>query len=545
MNIELVDCLVESILDMPEHRELVFNWSMMLKAIRSENPQQGSANEREEIATQRILLRMLATSAKTEIESSGKTPKQAVTFKRKRSSIEVTETRLEHLSVALLKNLPHLLDAFKSDTMSLRDVTKLPSTISSAVFGLPSRKTDFQNLVKTLCQLYIDSTDEQTLQNIALTLSQWVEGDHTRLSEVKINLKRLSGALQDRLMKLFRESDPMETASQKSKKSSRSRRSSGQKDGDSTVGDSTMFSASPEADAEHSISLLMLRWNILLMQCQPKDLFEKADGDEEEDEIEGLFLTISEAMGKRLSERMPVREGDEDASAITRKPVWKELDPEVHEEVAITVQRALKAMLLIVSWELNDTLEERKEFETSEQEENKDDMEIDEYNYPVLKLRDNLVKLLGLCFDQHLPDIEGVEYTNEQHEFAYSVQASAGQIASDLRTLFPFDWSRAKDPVRKALALTNGEDFTFVLSGFARWFQSREDLIDNDDADSKTSLVKEALLPLARVTTMNFDGFFRKEAAMVMQHISGSGRLASQTILALSKTLKKVRLFCE
>ena len=269
-------------------------------------------------------------------------------------------------------------------------------------------------------------------------------------------------------------------------------------------------------------------------------MFEKADGDEDEDEIEGLFLTISEAMGKRLSERMPVRDGDDDESAVTSKSIWKELDPEVHEEVAISVERALKAMLLIVSWELNDTLDERKEFENSEKEENDDDMDIDEYNYPVLKLRGNLVKLLGLCFDQHLPDIEGLEYTDEQHDFAYAVQTSAGKIASDLRTLFPFDWSRATDPVRRALALTNGDDFTFVLSGFARWFQSREELAE--DADSKTSLVKEALLPLARVTTMNFDGFFRKEAAMVMQHISGSGNLASQTILSLSRTLKKVRL---
>merc|ERR1711935_939356 len=123
---------------------------------------------------------------------------------------------------------------------------------------------------------------------------------------------------------------------------------------------------------------------------------------------------------------MPIRdnEGEDDASAGTTKPIWKELDPEVHEEVAVTIQRSLKVMLIIVSWGLSDTLIERKEFENSEME---DDMEIDEYNFPVLKIRDNLVKLLGLCFDQHLPKVEGVEYTNEQHEFAYAVQASAGQ----------------------------------------------------------------------------------------------------------------------
>ena len=151
------------------------------------------------------------------------------------------------------------------------------------------------------------------------------------------------------------------------------------------------------------------------------------------------------------------------------------------------------------------------------------------------------MKLLGLCFDQHLPEIEGVEYTSEQHEFAESVQTGAGQVASDLRTLFPFDWSNSTDPVRRALALTNGEDFTLLLSGYARWFQSREDSIEDPDGADSESLVREALLPLARVTNMNFDGYFRKEAAMIMQHISGSGSLAAQTITSLARILKKVK----
>ena len=216
-------------------------------------------------------------------------------------------------------------------------------------------------------------------------------------------------------------------------------------------------------------------------------------------------------------------------------------DMNVSIPVSKTIERALRVMLIIVSYELNDTLTDRKEFETSEKAENDShDMEVDEYDFPVLKLRDNLVKLLGLCFDQHLPQVEGVEYTSDQHEFAASVQAGAGQVASDLRTLFPFDWSKAADPVRRALALTTGEEFSFLLSGFARWFQSREESMgDSEDANSKI-LVREALLPLARVTNMNYDGFYRKEAAMILQHISGSGSLASQTILSLSRKLKKV-----
>merc|ERR1711937_275578 len=121
-------------------------------------------------------------------------------------------------------------------------------------------------------------------------------------------------------------------------------------------------------------------------------------------------------MGKRLSDRRPTRNSQtkDDSTAVTAPTVFQEQDSDVHEAVATTIHRALRVMLLIVSYELSDTLTERKEFEHAENY--SDDIEINEYNFPILKLRDTLVKLLGLCFDQHLPNIEGVEYTNEQHD---------------------------------------------------------------------------------------------------------------------------------
>ena len=554
MNIELVDYVVQSIVGMPEHRDLVLNWPMMLKAIRSENPQQGSADEREEIATQRILLRMLATSAEIEfgkasrIEQDGDSKNNdntKISRKRKKSSSSnhVTETSLDDLSIALLKNLPNLLDAFKSDIMSLRDVTKLPLTITSSALGLPARKADFQNLAKTLCQLYIDSTDEQVLQNIAQTLSQWVEGDHTRVSEVKINLKRLSGALQDRLMELFRESDPENQGERERKSPRRNRR---KKSDGSTIGESSMFSSSQEVDTEHSISLLMLRWKTLLMECKATYLFEKADEDEDEDEIEGLFFTISEAMGKRLSDRMSKhdREVEDDAATIATTPtIWKDDDPDIHEAVSQTINRALRVLLVIVSQELLETLESRKDFETSGNDDDID-MDADEHNFPVLKMRDNLLRVLGLCFDQHLPEVDGVEYSEEQQEFATSVQDSAGKVTSDLRTLFPSDWSNGSDPVRRALALTGGQNLETLLAGFVRWFQSRQESMNAKEETGLNTMVRDGLLPLARIINLNYQDFHRKEAGMLLKHINGSGSLASQTILSLTRKLKKVRMIC-
>jgi len=543
MNIELVDYVVRSMVGMPEHRDLVLNWPMMFKAIRSENPQQGSADEREEIGTQRILLRMLATSAEIEFGKAIR-KEQGNDSKKNNNNTEVSKkhkksSSLDDLSIALLKNLPNLLNAFKSDIMSLRDVTKLPLTIASSVLGLPSRKTDFQNLIKTLCQLYIDSTDEQVLQNIAQTLSHWVEGDHTRVSEVKINMKRLSGALQERLMELFRESDPENEEEQEKKSQRRKKRN---KSDTSTIGGSSMFSTSQEADTEHSISLLMLRWKILLMQCKSKFLFEKANEDEDEDEIEGLFYTISEAMGKRLTDRMSKydREAKDDATTIVTTPtIWKDDDPDIHEAVSLTIDKALRVLLVIVSQELLETQERRQEFETSEHNGNNNmDMDVDEDDFPVLKMRDNLVRVLGLCFDQHLPKIEDVEYTSEQHEFSASVQDGAGKATSDLRTLFPSDWSNATDPVRRALALTSGEDFENLISGFVRWFQSREETMVVKEDTGSNAMVRNGLLPLARIINLNYQDFHRKEAGMLLKYIA-SGKLASQTILSLTHKLKK------
>merc|ERR1712238_283431 len=281
---------------------------------------------------------------------------------------------------------------------------------------------------------------------------------------------------------------------------------------------------------------------ILLMQCKAKFLFEKANEDEDEDEIEGLFYTISEAMGKRLTDRMSKydREAKDDATTIVTTPtIWKDDDPDIHEAVSLTIDKALRVLLVIVSQELLETQNRRQEFETSEHNGNNNmDIDVDEDDFPVLKMRDNLVRVLGLCFDQHLPKIEGVEYTSEQHEFAASVQDGAGKATSDLRTLFPSDWSNATDPVRKALALTSGQDFENLISGFVRWFQSREEMLGVKEDTGSNAMVKNGLLPLARIINLNYQDFHRKEAGMLLKYIA-SGKLASQTILSLTHKLKK------
>jgi hypothetical protein len=548
----MVDYVIHSLLEMTEHQHLVRHWPVMFSAIRTEIPQPDGISDRQAVATQRVLLRMLATSAELERESLASSSKETTqptysrTSKKRKKTDRDVEQSLDALSVALMKNLPSLLSAFKADVVAMRDLTKLPATITASVLSLPARRADFQSLVKALCQLFSHSTDEQVLQNIARTLSQWVEGDHSRVSEVKMQLKRLSGGLQDRLMELYAESEPKDNKDQL-KSPRRKRRAPYHADSSSTDSSFEIFSTSKKVDAEYSIAQMMVRWKILLMECQAKYLFEKIEGQDLDDldETEGLYNTISEAMGKRLLDRRPLDdrpiEDDGTKTVETVRTIWRDEDPNIHQVVSRGVDVALNVLLLLVANELSDTMERLNDTpkKPSDQAVIKSDESVNVDDLLVVRMRDRLVKLLGLCFDQHIVENEDVEYTVEQQEFASSVQNSAGRVASDLRTLFPQGWSAASNPVRKVLALTGGPEVSHLIGGFARWVQFQEDATESRNEVGSKELVNNALLPLARVTVANSNDFYRREAALVLANITGSGTYVTQTVVSWARILKK------
>ena len=466
IRVQLADHIIRSLREMPEHKHLVVNWSAMLKAIKSENPQQDRPG-REEVAKQRVMLRMLACAAETEVGESPESTKQS-NKKRKR---DLSNHPLETLSLALLKSLPHLLTAFKGDVLALRSLTKLPQYLTPSAFSLPARKNDFQQLMKNLTKLFLESTDEECLEHMARTMVILIQDDHTRVADVKMQLKRLSTTLQDRLMELLRESDPQTTKSLK--------RRSSRKSDSSTVSSGTL-SSSAGVDVEHSIHFCLLRWRVLLKTCPAEYLFQD---DEDDDEVDGFCETIAEAIGQRLIDRKLISEEGENDNDNDEKTemtsfripdIWKNVDASIHPVVADTVDEGLQVLLLVVSWKLLETLRSRREtFSTGEDNDDSHGMEEDmnDEDLIVLNLRERLVKLLAMCFDQYLIEMEGLVFSDEHVEFANSVQSSAGRIASDIRTLFPRDWKEAKDPVRRKLALTEDSQ---LIGGFARYLQSRE-----------------------------------------------------------------------
>lgn len=533
IKVGLTDHIVLSLRGMPEHKSLTTSWSAMLKAIGHENANL-ERKEREEIARTRVLLRMLVSAAnlevshkKTEVDKKGK----------RKASLSSSET-LESLSQALLKNLPELLTTYKADNMCLRSLAKLPQHILPEIFSLSSRKSDFSALVKNICVLFLDCTDEKVLKEIAASLQYFVQGDHARVPEVQLQLRRLGTALRDRLMELFSESDPDRPGSG-SKTSSRSpRKRSSRRSTSASVSSESIFSNSREMNVEHSISLCLLRLRTLMKQVPLDLLFEDSNelDDEEESEVEGFCNTITEALGKRLVDRKPILSEDDDTMSrtVTISSAWKVDDTAIHTEVGNAVDLGLDVLLCVVGWKLADTLTQIKE-----REENGITGDDDEQSNVVLRLRNQLSKLIGLCYEQYLEPIPGFVYSEEQEDFASSVQTSAGRVASDLRTLFPKGWVNATNATLQKLSL---RDDIHLIGGFVRFLQSRSDFEDaQTEAKAERAKVHDLILPIARALAANWSDGNRKEAGVILSQFTSSGKLTKYTVQSLARMLKKIQ----
>jgi len=148
IQIHLVDYLVNSLRDMPEHKSIVTNWPAMIRAISDEKvamtSQGHAAGDRADIAKQRVLVQMLSCAAIAEVESvtdidflcADLDPDEANMLQKRRTmndSVKVSKRNsnskgLNHetLSVALIKALPSLLEKFRSDSKILVSLASLP-----------------------------------------------------------------------------------------------------------------------------------------------------------------------------------------------------------------------------------------------------------------------------------------------------------------------------------------------------------------------------------------------------------------------------------
>lgn len=85
------------------------------------------------------------------------------------------------------------------------------------------------------------------------------------------------------------------------------------------------------------------------------------------------------------------------------------------------------------------------------------DVDEDEEDHVVIRLRNRLLTVLELCFAQYIPaaderddDETTVKHSPAQLSFADFVQLSAGLVIADLRTLFPKEYAEASSPLLRS-----------------------------------------------------------------------------------------------
>jgi cohesin complex subunit SA-1/2 len=225
----------------------------------------------------------------------------------------------------------------------------------------------------------------------------------------------------------------------------------------------------PPEDTEHAICLCLTRLVVLSKRCDLSTLLGKegqeGDGDQE---VERLCAAAAQVVANDLQARKVVipEEEDETSGSPDIPKIWAARSARLHALVAEIVSQSLSFLLITTAWRLK-----REIVLVEDSDEAPEDRTEPEENV-VVRMRDRLVKLIALCFDQYIEFDEGLDsYTAEHIQFATDVQVHAGRCAGDVRSLFPKAWIDAEYPLLRALALT---EEGHLIGGFVRFLRSQE-----------------------------------------------------------------------
>ncbi len=373
IKIEVADFIVQSLRGMPEHRALVTDWSAMLRAIKDDKSATTAHNvkagDRADVAKQRILVRMLACAAQEEVGAvadksflnSDVDPDMASSSTSEKANKASMGREHETLSIALLKALPNLLLKFKGDTDVVSELACLPRFLVPTVFSLPQRKQDFMSLIKNLGEIYLSSSNNDTLDKTARSLSSLCRGNHARVTESKAQLRKIVVELRDRIVELMSSDDAtiatsaMSVVNSESEFASKSsRRRSGRKTspvaGASPATEKTSLTdddtrGSADVDTEHSIFLNVKRLRILAKRCNLSEFFDHVDDTNNVNQLELLCNFVCDGLKSRLRACKPVDlRVNEDEETAADKLIE---DAEVLAAIGKSVSEGLQLILSV------------------------------------------------------------------------------------------------------------------------------------------------------------------------------------------------------
>jgi hypothetical protein len=305
--------------------------------------------------------------------------------------------------------------------------------------------------MKNFSEVFLESTDDIVLSNCALSLTALAKGDHARIPDAQMCLKKTVRALQNRLLELL----------------------------EFKVGlvdkNSSDFADTSPVDTEHSIGLCFRRLSMLSKRVYIGKLLVDSGGLEAQDNaVESLYSAAAEYVAKELDSRKIVHKDEEDADetlaevpeTLAEVPeIWTNGNDRIHEMVGEAVSDTLCFLLCVLAWRVNMVVEalEKDEKKSTTQGAN---------NHIVVRMRDQLVKLIILCFEQYLEPKDIDVYSKAHVDFSVKVQKEAGRTAGDIRSLFPKAWSSASSPSIAAFSLV---DDGGLIGGFVRFFRSQDD----------------------------------------------------------------------
>lgn len=545
IRIHLTDYVVESLRSLPEHRSLVTNWPAMILAIKDceyvPSSTRDKAEERTEIARERVMVRILSRAAQIEVNTVapeflhiGIDPELVeieglVTTKAK---LKGKGKSHEELSSALLKALPEFLIKFKTDTEILTSISSLPRLLLPSVFSLSHRKGDFIELVKILAEIFLYSSSETVLLNISDALAFFARADHVRSQEAQVQLQGLATTLSDRLITLILEPEPDKSA--KASNQSRSKQSKGKRNVDEGA---CVGSTLSQTEKEIAISMSLRRLRILAKRL---DLSKLLDESGQEEITSKLRNAVAVGLSTRLEARQVVLSDESLHGAITIPEIWNDGDSQEHEAVANSVKDALQFLLVSLAWSLqkacaNDPTTSMDANSVHDEDDANEEME----DHPFVHQRAQLLEFICLCFEQFLPDVNEDLYTDEQIKFSDIVQTAAFQTSGDLRALLPKVWADASSPFLRLCALT---DDTSLIGGSIRYFRSQEHQLREveDQEVEDVDRVCDLLLPFCRAFVANWSKSNRREAGYAMAHIVGSGQASQHMLTAMSRIVKRM-----
>jgi cohesin complex subunit SA-1/2 len=401
----------------------------------------------------------------------------------KKKAIKAKDLNHETLSIALMKALPHLLEKFKSDSIILQSLVCLPRyfgksaiylwlpfsmcfsyiilfLVVPSVFSLPQRKNDFLALIKILSDIYLQTTDEVVLTNGARSIAYLCDGDHARSNDACAQVTKLVTELRDRICTHLSERE-----GQNSSKASSRRRSSTE---------NHVFSI----DTESALCNILDRARILSKKVD----FSRFLGDDFSS-LEELCQFIAEGITRRLKALQVARPIDDEETVATCKERWETIDENIVYIIPSIIRSGLAVILNSTAWRMYTSLREdgmMKESRTLNHkgyvtDSDDEDMTNVVDDHELLRLRNHLISLVELCYDQFVLDED--ECSSLQVQWSNEIIEVAAQVGCDVRLLFMKEYIHAKSPLLHALAIT---DDSRLVGGYARFIRAKEQEVSTE-----------------------------------------------------------------